>query len=107
MSGSVTPARRTREESDSEDEGDFEVSVDGESSARSNRSKRARLDERDSNDEEDEGEDEEGEEEEEENGQDVRKTALPERRSQNIDHHLRPLCYQTASDAHRKAKHVQ
>ncbi|KAK3721811.1 Structural maintenance of chromosomes protein 5 [Vermiconidia calcicola] len=43
MSGTVTPARRPREEEESEGE-DYEISIDGEGSARSNRSKRARLD---------------------------------------------------------------
>ena len=43
----VTPARRQREE----DESDFDVSVDGEGSERSNASKRPRLDANDSDDE--------------------------------------------------------
>lgn len=55
MPGSVTPARRSREDSD-DDEEDFEVSVDGESPPGSNRSKRARLDDEASEqDEEEEG----------------------------------------------------
>ena len=44
MSGSVTPARRPREEDESEIE-DYEVSIDREGSVRSNGSKRVRLDE--------------------------------------------------------------
>ena len=44
MSRSVTPARRRREEDESEAEY-YEVSIDGESSVRSNGSKRPRLDE--------------------------------------------------------------
>lgn len=43
MSGSVTPARRRYEESD-EDLEEFEPSIDGEGSVRSNGSKRRRLD---------------------------------------------------------------
>lgn len=45
MSGSVTPARRPRDDDGSGgDEDDFDVSIDGEGSARSTSSKRARLD---------------------------------------------------------------
>ncbi len=47
MSGSVTPARRPREDDESE-AGSFESSVDGEGTPRSNVAKRARLDNNDS-----------------------------------------------------------
>ena len=50
MSGSVTPARRPREDDESEIE-EYEVSIDGEGSARSNGSKRQRLDDEDNGDE--------------------------------------------------------
>lgn len=60
MSGSVTPARRSHDDSE-DDEEDSEVSMDGQSLARSTRNKRARLDE--TVDEED-GAEETGEEEE-------------------------------------------
>ena len=56
MSGSVTPARRRREEDESDEE-DYEVSIDGE--VRSSGSKRARLD--DGVDREDEKDDDEEE----------------------------------------------
>ena len=50
MSGSVTPARRPREDDESDVE-DYEVSIDGEGSARSNGSKRPRLNDEDGDDE--------------------------------------------------------
>lgn len=50
MSGSVTTARRPREDDESE-VAEYEVSIDGEGSARSNGSKRQRLDDEDGSDE--------------------------------------------------------
>lgn len=53
MSGSVTPARRRREDDESDEE-DYEVSIDGE--VRSSGSKRARLDDGVDEDDSEDGE---------------------------------------------------
>jgi len=58
MSGSVTPARRRREDDDSDIE-DFEPSVDGEDAPRSSGRKRARVDNGNDDDERDEEDEEE------------------------------------------------
>ena len=92
MSGSVTPARRSRDESDDGEEEDFEVSVDGESPPRSNRSKRARL-----------SDEEEVEEEEEDQNGEARLQIPPRFHSTRANMQHRHRSCQTASAARPKA----
>lgn len=61
MSGSVTPARRRREDDDSDIE-DFVPSIDGEDAPRSSGRKRARVDNGNDDDDERERDDEDEEE---------------------------------------------
>lgn len=104
MSGSMTPARRSRNEyEDDVDEEEDEISVDGEEPRQSVR-KRARLDEEDQD--EDEGVEGGGVDEEGDNEPSsvcvARSTALV--RTKHDCSHRTALCCQTATDAVPRAK---